>query len=262
MGRVAGEVIARQIALPQVITPPAPGVTPAPAPPAPVAPEELREFIWEETLAPDTEDREIRLGIDAKVFNIRTDRDIMVKFFKNYTTIPSSESPFNAVFPVPVSRVYVTAAAGADVKMIASNMPIKVSFGRAKLEGSGIQSLATLQSYWYWTIQISHPANTYVEWIVAGSDGNPYTVPENKRLIIDLVTLSSDVKGAVQQVDLIEYKSDGSNYRFGGAFFDCVVPLKMRVPLAEGSQIGIRTYNWDIDDRIIWVVINGWEEYL
>jgi hypothetical protein len=259
MGRVAGEVMAKRIVMPPVVVP---GVQPGaqPAPPA-ILPEEYKEFVWEETLAAGTQDREIKLGIDARAFNIRTDRELKVKFFREYVTIPSSESPFDVVFPTPVRRIYVTATAGAAVKMIASSQPIQVSFGRAKLEGVAAASFSSGQSYWYWASMVAQPAMSYNTWVAMKADGSAYVVPDGKRLVIDLVTLSTDVKGAVQQVDLLEYKSDGTLYRFGGAYFDCVVPLRLRVPLAAGSQVWIRTYNWDTDDRNIWVVINGFEEW-
>ena len=259
MGRVAGEVIAEKIStVPIPVAPYIPPVTPPAVPPE----EEWKEFVWEETLDTNTRDREIKFNMDAKAFNIRTDREIQAKFFRNYITIPSSESPFSVVFPLSISRVYITALSGAAVKLIASTHPIQVSFGRAKLEGSASPSLSSVQSYWYWASQISQPALTYTTWTVTGPTGAAYTVPDNKRLVIDLVTLSTDVKGTVQQVELLEYTSGGTTYRFGGAFFDCVVPLRLRVPLSAGSQVLLRTYNWDIEDRTIWAVINGFEEYV
>ena len=260
MGRVAGEVMAKQLVQPIVVPPytPQPAVTPTVTPPA----EDYKEFIWEETLAADTRDREIRLGIDARAFNIRFDREIKVKFFREYVTIPSSESPFSAVFPTAIRRIYVTAERGAAVKMLASNLPIQVSFGRAKLEGTATASFSSLQSYWYYATSGILNALSHETYVATSSEDEPYVVPDNKRLIIDLVTLSSDVKGAVQQVDLWEYKADGTLYRFGGSYFDCVVPLHFRVPLAAGSQLWFTWWNWDFDSRTIWMVVNGWEEWV
>jgi len=238
-------------------------------PPAEIPVAEARmeaPFFREFDLPAGTRDYELKLGIKARFLKVFTDRDLKVRpELPGWQAIPvpAAESPFKLPLPpnVWVSRVFLTALAGAHVKVIASVTPIDISFGRAKIEGTAIPSFATGQTYWYWASQISQPAETYSTWVVATATGAPYEVPDNKRLVVDLVTLSTDVKGAVQQVELLERKTDGTLYRFGGAFFDCVVPLHMRVPLSSGSQVWIRTYNWDTEDRVLWVCMNGWEEY-
>ncbi|MBW2673168.1 MAG: hypothetical protein JRD89_07100 [Deltaproteobacteria bacterium] len=256
-----GEAVAARVMAPR---PAAPFPPPEPAPPE-VAPPKVR--YWEKTLPRGTSNHPIDLNMDARYFIFRTDRDIEVDMdLPDWSpiTVPAAESPFRISLPEGTSktRIYITAEVGANVGVLFSNQPIEWEFGRARSEGTAIESFADRQSYWYWASQIEQPAMSMSEWIVSTAEGVPYVVPEGKRLVIDLVTLSTDVAGVVQQVELLERKADGSLYRFGGAFFDCVVPLHLRVPIAAGSQVRIRTYNWDSDDRTIWVVIHGWEEWL
>ena len=248
--REIGESIARAIAPPPV------------EPPKPEAP-----YYWEDSLPAGTRDLELKLGIRARYLHVRTDRDISVKIdMPGWAAIPvmAAESPFKMALPpnLYTSRVFITALAGGTVKVIAAVSPIDISFGRAKLEGTGIQSFSVGQTYWYYAVSAILDAVSHTTYVAAVDAGVPYVVPDNKRLVMDLVTLSTDVKGAVQQVDLLEYKADGTFYRFGGAYFDCVVPLHLRVPLAAGSSFAFTFWNWDSDARTIWMVANGWEEWL
>lgn len=259
---VLGAINEKLVPTPTPAMPPAmPPAVPPPVPTPPAAPLVLPVTI-ERTIPPNKWE-EIRLGMKTRTIYIHTDRDLRVKLkgIGPEIPVPASESPFWTTTPpnLVIDRISVLSHTGANIKVTISEFPIY--WGRASPESSPPPSFSRRQTFWYWAATITQPAGTWTDWTLAGPDGLPYTVPAGRRLVIDLVNLSSDIAGVVQQVDLVEVQADGTRYRFGGSFFDTHAPLHMRTPLSAGSQVHMITYNYDFTAaRRIWVKIDGFEE--
>lgn len=231
--------------------PPTPPVAPPVAPPPKVvAPPEKKvvPYYIEMDLPSGTKSHEVNFGIRARALNIRTDGDISVRLSRGERHIPVSaaDSPFALnISEGWIERVWITAPYGANVKIFASTVPISISYGRKELPTA---------YRWHWAGQVSQPARTYSEYEV-------YSVPSDRRLVVEAAILSSDVKGVVQRVDFLE-GPEVPLYRFGGTFFDCQAWVPINYKMVGGKILRMYTYNYDTEDRIIWVVISSREEAL
>lgn len=223
---------------------------PAVPPKVEVAPPEwpvVPRFI-ELTLPSGTKKYEVNFGIKAMSLNINTDGDISVKLSKGGSSIPilANDSPFSLVTPKKfIERIWLDSPYGATVRILCATDPVSIGYGRRELPAA---------YRWHWAGLFTQPALTLSEYDV-------YTVPSDRRLVIENAYLSSSVKGVVQRVDLLEW--DGANlYRFGGSFFDCQAPVPLNYKMDGGKTLSIRTYNYDTEERFIWVVIMSREESL
>jgi len=191
---------------------------------------------------------EVNFGIKAKSINIRTDEDISVNLSRGGRPIPilADDSPFNLNLSEGwIEKIWLNSDYGATVKILCATESMSISYGRKELPTA---------YRWHWAGQVTQPALTLSEYEV-------YTIPRDRRLVVENAYLSSSVKGVVQRVDFLEW--DGASlYRFGGTFFDCQSPLPLNYSMTGGKTLNIRTYNYDTEDRIIWVVIMSREESL
>lgn len=244
------EFVLRLIEATMLYRPAPPAALPAAPPRVAVAPPEKKivpNYI-ELDLPSDTKGHEVNFGIRARSVNIRTDNDISVRLSRGARPIPvaATDSPFNLnISEGWIERVWLTSLYGANVKIFCSTVPVSVSYGRKELPTA---------YRWHWAAQVAQPAGTLSEYDV-------YTVPSDRRLVIETVALSSDVKGVVQRVDFLE-GPEVPLYRFGGTFFDCQAPLLLNYKMVGGKILKIRTYNYDTAERIIWVIISSREESL
>jgi hypothetical protein len=225
-------------------------------------PEELGPppFYWEGKLPAGTRDYVLEFGMRARYLQIRYDEDISVRIDRpgwGAIRLSAAESPFE--YPLPgklyTERIFIDAEKGAKLKVFASTRDVRVRFGRATMRDP------STGSFWYWQSGIPQPAGTYSTWIAATSGGVPYEVPAGRRLVVEHVFLSCDVKGEVQRVDLYDYDpATGSIYRFFSTYFDLELSRRFHYPLPEGHQLWIQTYNYNSEDREFRVTIHGYEE--
>lgn len=241
--RLVEAVVVRRKPVAPAAPPAVPPRVEAAPPEGPIVPRQI-----ELDLPSGTKRHEVNFGIKAMSLNIRTDGDISVRLSRGGPSISvlADDSPFNLVSSKRyIERIWLDSAYGATVKVLCATDPVSVSYGHKELPTA---------YRWHWAGQITQPAGTYSEYDV-------YTVPSDRRLVVESTYLSSNVKGVVQQVDMLEW--DGATlYRFGGTFFDCQAPLPLSYKIIGGKSLRIRTYNYDTEERVIWVVIMSREESL
>lgn len=191
---------------------------------------------------------EVNFGIKARSINIRADQDISARLSKGGPSIPISaaDSPFTLNLSRGwIEKIWLNSPYGANIKIFSATEPMSVGYGRKELPTA---------YRWHWAGLVTQPAGTLSEYDV-------YTIPSDRRLVVESATLSSDVKGVVQRVDFLEW--DGATlYRFGGTFFDCQAHVPINYKMSGGKMLKMRTYNYDTEDRIIWVIISSREEAL
>lgn len=241
--RLVEAVMVRRRPAPPVAPPAAPervGVTP---PTKKVVPNYI-----ELDLPSGTKGHEVNFGIKAKSLNIRVDQDISVRLSRGGPSIPISaaDSPFTLNLSRGwMEKIWLNTPYESNVKVFCATEPMTVNFGRKEIPTA---------YRWHWAGQALQPAGTLSEYDL-------YTIPSDRRLVIESATLSSDVKGVVQRVDFLEW--DGATlYRFGGTFFDCQSNLTLNYKMSGGRSLKMRTYNYDTEDRTLWVMVSSREEPL
>lgn len=225
-------------------------------------PEELGPppFYWEGELPSGTRDYVVEFGMKARYLQIRYDEDISVRIDRpgwGAIRLAAAESPFE--YPLPgklyTERIFIDADNGAYVKVFASPKHVPVRFGRAMMRDP------PTSSFWYWQSGWTVEAGSSDLSIAATSAGTPYEVPPGKRLVVEHVHVSTEVKGEIQRVDLYDYDpATGDLYRFFSTYFDLETERRFHYPLREGHWLLIETYNYNSEPREFRVTIHGYEE--